>query len=268
MSAIFIYLFFYFLFYFFTFYFIRFIRILTPRPHYRGSLFLIMQIEILNEDYIAGIDRQNDILYLGDTFFKLPAGVQRYIIQHELGHRNLDTSNETLADEYAIKHFIGTEKQSLKKAYDAINIIPDSDTFNIYRKNNALRLLLEIDCKNFNNSKACKMLYSQNTDNFLGICTRGSRNYDKCVADREARKNNRQNKRDARFENKDQNRDAWNAMLAAMANRTNNANRTSKDKTNSQNFGTPNPNTGNKKTLIIVIIAVVLISVIALLLKN
>ena len=38
------------------------------------------------------------------TFYRLPSKIQRFILWHERGHRDLDTRNEFEADDYAVIH--------------------------------------------------------------------------------------------------------------------------------------------------------------------
>ncbi|MBN2664571.1 MAG: hypothetical protein JXR68_13055 [Bacteroidales bacterium] len=219
-----------------------------------------MTVQYINNDYVAGIDRDNDIFYYGNGFLKLPEKQQKFIIWHEVGHRNLSTDCEFEADEYAINHYANSERYSLKSIYDAIQTIPDYG-LNILRKKTAIQKILEIDCFENNNQKACNMLYSYpNTNNFLGLCPLREPERSECQKKKEEekaiKKEERQQSRDARKDNRQTKNEAWTSILELMA--FGNPN-TSKDKTQTNNNSLGSSVATNKTPLIIIGIVVLLL---------
>lgn len=240
-----------------------------------------MKIEYIDQDYLAGINRDENILYIGTTFLKMPIGVQKFILLHELGHKYYDSSNEFLADQFALQNYLGSEHKSLKTAFDAISLVPNTPT-NLKRKEVAFNQIFKTDCHLFNNSKACNMLYNY-TDNFLGLCPLKEPERSECQQEkaqkrddrrnvrqdkRDDRRNARQDKRDARVEDRENNRDYWNAILGLMANQTGsttsgqNDNSKGKSQDVQQSFFKNADGTTNKKNTAIVVTSVIAIIVI------
>jgi hypothetical protein len=178
-------------------------------------------VRVSDEFYLAGIDRKNDILYIGGMFERLPEKQQRYILWHEFGHRQLDTSDEIQADKYAIEHYAGTEPYSIKNIYDAIMLMPDTPEY-INRKRKAIDELLRIDCQKFNNQKACEMLYSsKHIDNYGLICPLKEPERSKCKAEKEQKREDRRARREDRRQNRDERNEAFTDILGLMANQMN-----------------------------------------------
>jgi len=108
----------------------------------------------------ARINRINGNLYLNKTFFQLPKNQQNFIIQHELGHYYLNTSNEILADNYAFQNYAGTEKKSLKGILHAIadNLDIENNPSHAIRYKNIANKLIAYDIKHNNNTKLKQMV--------------------------------------------------------------------------------------------------------------
>lgn len=69
----------------------------------------------------AAIDRLQGILYINPTTFdQLTPFQQKFIVEHEMGHYLLNTSDEIAADAYAFDKLAGTEFQSLKQSLGCI----------------------------------------------------------------------------------------------------------------------------------------------------
>jgi len=72
----------------------------------------------------ARASRQFGIVYINKPVWgTLPESWQRFILFHEFGHIVLNTSNELSADEFASKHFLGTEPYSLKNSVKLLESI-------------------------------------------------------------------------------------------------------------------------------------------------
>lgn len=91
----------------------------------------------------------------GDIWDKYTDFQKEFIIQHEVGHFELQTDSETKADNYALKQVYGKAPQSLKKSIQALHKIGviDNERFrNLYIetlkidafKNNNKRALIEL----------------------------------------------------------------------------------------------------------------------------
>ena len=70
----------------------------------------------------ASVDRMTGIIYINpDVFYQLTPFQQKFVLQHELGHYNLQTTSEIEADAYAFDQLAGTEYRSLKQALGSIS---------------------------------------------------------------------------------------------------------------------------------------------------
>ena len=56
-----------------------------------------------------------------DVFPTAPEFAQRFYLAHEVGHWIMNTSNEEVADAFALGILAGTERRSLKKSLEALN---------------------------------------------------------------------------------------------------------------------------------------------------
>lgn len=108
----------------------------------------------------ARINRRNGNLYLNTNFFALPKNQQKFIIEHELGHYYLNTSNEIKADNFAFEIFAGTEKKSLKGILHAItdNLDIKNNPSHAIRYKNIAEKLINYDITHNNNTKLKKMV--------------------------------------------------------------------------------------------------------------
>ena len=124
----------------------------------------------------ASIDMETGVICINKSVWDRYDNFEKaFIIFHELGHYNLDTDNEKLADEYALKHVYKTAPRSLKRALGTlckIRIIDHSRLDNLYRA--ALELdaadgntdaVLELENINYLNKPKKQITMTQNTGN-------------------------------------------------------------------------------------------------------
>lgn len=83
------------------------------------------------------------------TFYALPKFDQRFWIEHEKGHIELDTDNEFEADEFAFNSLVNTEYRSMKKMIGAINrLLIRGDNEQEARKARLVELCYKWDAEN------------------------------------------------------------------------------------------------------------------------
>ncbi len=128
---------------------------------------------------IAQVNRYTGIIDVNDEQFRaLPSMLQRFIIEHENGHFNLQTSNEFEADNYAFHKIAGTGNKSLKSSVEALTKCLD---FKNPQHKKRLYIMLTralwYDYKVNKNKEAFKALVEiinsdkMNTNNFTGDTT-------------------------------------------------------------------------------------------------
>lgn len=84
-----------------------------------------------------------EILLNREIWDDLPGAYQDFIIAHEEGHYNIPTTNELMADHYALMKLAGTESNSLKNAVKTIcDLLPGNSPVHQMRILNIYRLAL------------------------------------------------------------------------------------------------------------------------------
>jgi len=108
----------------------------------------------------ASIDRSTGIISWNTDYDHLPEPIKEFIILHEIGHGNGNTSDEIQADLYALYNTAGKSKESLKNAVRALLFNLKFDKPEDYKRLlNVLKEALKIDYTEFHNHKA-KELYN------------------------------------------------------------------------------------------------------------
>lgn len=83
-----------------------------------------MIVELLNGELDtctpARIDRRAGVIQFAPSFFRKSSDQQRFILQHELGHYVLDTSDEYAADRYAADRMLD-EDYGMRRTFTAMN---------------------------------------------------------------------------------------------------------------------------------------------------
>jgi hypothetical protein len=104
----------------------------------------------------ASVEMDSGTIILNkDVFPKYDKFTQNFILQHEKGHFNLQTDDESKADVYALKKLYGKTNRSLKKSLIAISkFLPENDP----RIEKLYKETLLIDWKKNGNKKALKEL--------------------------------------------------------------------------------------------------------------
>lgn len=102
---------------------------------------------------------RGDLSINPSVFFRYSPNVQKYIIGHELGHKNLNTKNEILADDYGFKinagKFENSLRDSVKSLSEVLNFsIPEHD---LRLKKQMLRAL-KFDYEKYGNKKALLLI--------------------------------------------------------------------------------------------------------------
>ena len=78
------------------------------------------------DDSPAAIIRGEKIIYIyPEQFNGLTDFEKRFVLFHEIGHNELNTDNEILADAYAFDHLAGTEYRSLNQMLAALEHVLD-----------------------------------------------------------------------------------------------------------------------------------------------
>jgi Zn-dependent peptidase ImmA (M78 family) len=78
------------------------------------------------QDCPAGTNRYTGLIVINPNLYdKLTPFQQKFTILHELGHINLQTDDETLADAYAFDRLAGTEFRSLKQCVEFLDELLD-----------------------------------------------------------------------------------------------------------------------------------------------
>lgn len=107
-----------------------------------------------------------EILLNADTWSDYTPYEQRLILLHEQGHFLLKTTNEQEADAYALKNYLLTEIESLKKALSSFyNTLDMRNPAHVARYNQAAKIIVETDYE-LGNHKLIKIL-KQMYDNEL-----------------------------------------------------------------------------------------------------
>lgn len=119
----------------------------------------------------AQVDRGSGELFINpDVWPYLPESLQTFILLHEEGHLKggiggQPTADELLADKYAFEKFVGSEKESLKKAvwmlYDSL---PGHTSQQWKRIITMYARALEYDYLNFGNKEALEELNRMNAE--------------------------------------------------------------------------------------------------------
>lgn len=109
----------------------------------------------------ARVNRKTGIVLIAKNKWQiLKPEEKKFILQHEAGHYNLNTTSEILADNYAFDHFFGTEKESLRKTINIIKNTLDTENNISHRKRliNIMVRALKTDYTVYKNNNAKKIL--------------------------------------------------------------------------------------------------------------
>lgn len=113
----------------------------------------------------AQVDRKTGELFVNpDVWPYLPDSFKTWILLHEEGHlkggaNGEPTADELLADKYAFEHYVGTEKQSLRKSVLILHkTLPKHNQQQWNRIITMYARALEYDYRKFGNKVALKEL--------------------------------------------------------------------------------------------------------------
>lgn len=107
----------------------------------------------------ARTDMQHGIIEINRSAYDLlPQYVQKFVIQHEIGHYVLQTLSETKADDFALKQMALNSKYSLKHHVDSVYMLARDD---VKRKYHALLSVLTV-MANLGDAEAIELLKNQN----------------------------------------------------------------------------------------------------------
>jgi hypothetical protein len=111
-----------------------------------------VDIKISNLDGTpARVNRDTGEITVSPEFSRLPDGYQDFILQHEIGHYKMQTTDELLADKYASEHFLGTQKKSGKDSIAVLNTFldPQNELSQIRIKKQVERVINTNNMSNF-----------------------------------------------------------------------------------------------------------------------
>jgi len=117
-------------------------------------------IEDLGERSPATVNRTTGDIFVDKAFMEYPSSIQKFILLHERGHHDLQTTVETEADEFAFNHYVGSEPESLKKSILAISQVLTESPAKQQRLYNQIIRVLQYDADKYNNPKAKQLLTS------------------------------------------------------------------------------------------------------------
>lgn len=119
----------------------------------------------------AEIDMESGVISINkDVWEKYDSFEKKFIIQHELGHFNLQTDDEQAADRYAIERVYKTDEQSLKRSLQTlykVGIIDTQRMWQLYIE------ALKLDSRDGNEDAAIE-LYNIN-NNILNLDNMGAK---------------------------------------------------------------------------------------------
>jgi len=122
----------------------------------------------------ARVHRPSGTVFLNSRIWQtLSEPIKKFILLHEEGHYILQTADEKKADQYALNHFAGTEKNSLRKINHAISSQLDI-LYNPEHQSRYDAIVLELlltDYIKFGNEKAYKILSEMKQEILLKLFT-------------------------------------------------------------------------------------------------
>lgn len=142
----------------------------------------------LNSSTPARANRDTGDVYINPPVFdKLPSSYQKFILKHEAGHIELQTTNEMLADRYAFERYAGTEPGSLKSSVEVIhNVLHFDKPEDKKRLMQVILMALHYDATVYKNKKAEQML-NQLLNSFNGKKTMTPKKENSVVANVDGR---------------------------------------------------------------------------------
>ncbi len=107
----------------------------------------------------ASVDLDTGVIEINARLFKgYDEWTKRAIIAHEIGHFAKQTTDEELADKFAINHLAGKSEKSLRKSVVSLLNALSAAHISEDRKKRIIISALEIDAEKFKNPNAVKIL--------------------------------------------------------------------------------------------------------------